>query len=287
MMMTNNQNKKYDLVICYRIYPNVSKVPPIFSENKLKLAELCLASFKNALNSIAFKLFVLLDSCPHSYSELFQKYFAEDELELITLQNAGNPGSFGKQTEVLLNQNLAEIVYFAEDDYFYLPNAFEKMINAFSKNPNFHFLSPYNHPDYKNLLLHNYNSDKIEIDTITWKTVSTTTMTFMTTKTILKDTLGTFLTYTRKNNDNSIWLALTKKQIFNPYLYFHYLIKNKTLFKALIKIWIYSPFQATFGKTYKLWVPNQTLATHMESNYLADDENWEYWFNLFRKKHNI
>lgn len=285
--MNINENEKYDLAICYRIYPKVSKVPPIFQTNKLKLAELCLVSFKEALGNLRYKLIVLLDNCPNSYEELFLRYFNESQIELIRLENAGNPGSFGKQCEVLLNQNYSEYIYFAEDDYFYLPEAFQKMLEAIQSRKEIHFLSPYYHPDYDNLELHKYKSEQIEISNIYWQTVSTTTMTFMTTKNILKATLKTFLTYTNKNNDNSIWLSLTKKSIYNPYIYFYYLFKNWTLFKALVKIWCYTPYETITKRKYSLWVPKTTLATHMESNFLSRGVNWNELYDLYIKMHNI
>ena len=42
----------YDLAVAYRIYPGVSKVPPVFSQDKLKLAEFCLKSFKDSLGDL-------------------------------------------------------------------------------------------------------------------------------------------------------------------------------------------------------------------------------------------
>lgn len=285
--MNLDEIQKYDLAICYRIYPKVSKVPPIFQTDKLKLAELCLSSFKVALGDLRYKIIVLLDNCPPSFEELFQRYFDKNEIEIIRLKNAGNPGSFGKQCEVLLNQNYSEYIYFAEDDYFYLPEAFKKMLEAIQSRREMHFLSPYYHPDYDNLLLHKYKSEQIEISNIYWKAVATTTMTFMTTKNILNAALKTFLTYTKKNNDNSIWLSLTKKNIYNPYIYFYYLFKNWTIFKALIKIWFYTPFETISKRGYNLWIPKKTLATHMESNFLSLGEDWSELFDFYIKMYKI
>jgi len=41
---------KHDLAVAYRIYPKVSShPPPVFADDKLKLAQLCLNSFKASL----------------------------------------------------------------------------------------------------------------------------------------------------------------------------------------------------------------------------------------------
>ena len=59
---------------------------------------------------------------------MFTRYFDETRLELIKLNGVGNRATFNMQIKILLDQNFSEIVYFAEDDYLYLPNQFESMV---------------------------------------------------------------------------------------------------------------------------------------------------------------
>ena len=59
----------YDLVIAYRIYPTVSKVPPAYPTDKYKLSELCLKSFREATAGLRVKMHVILDNCPKEYEE--------------------------------------------------------------------------------------------------------------------------------------------------------------------------------------------------------------------------
>ena len=113
---------KYDLVIAYRIYPKVSKDPAIFSEDKYKLAKFCLKSFKAALEDINFKMYALLDGCPDEYEDLFKEVFPEGNVEILRLNKIGNKQTFKKQIEILSTQNDSDVVYFAEDDYFYIKN---------------------------------------------------------------------------------------------------------------------------------------------------------------------
>ncbi len=40
--------KNYDLTVAYRIYPKISRSPAVFSDNKYKLSQLCLKSFKES-----------------------------------------------------------------------------------------------------------------------------------------------------------------------------------------------------------------------------------------------
>jgi hypothetical protein len=120
--------RKYDLTVAYRIYPKISGSPAVFSNDKYKLSEFCLKSFKNSLGNLKVKMFVLLDNCPSKYKDLFLKYFDAENLNFIELDGIGNQSTFSLQIKLLLNQNFSEIIYFAEDDYFYLPNQFSDMI---------------------------------------------------------------------------------------------------------------------------------------------------------------
>jgi len=90
---------EYDVAVAYRIYPKVSRVPPVFPNDKYKLSELCLKSFKDSLGSLKVKMFVLLDNCPPSYEDLFKRYFDEQDLEFIRLNGVGNRATFDMQIE--------------------------------------------------------------------------------------------------------------------------------------------------------------------------------------------
>ena len=90
-------------------------------------------------------MFVLLDNCPPSYEDLFKRYFDEHDLELIRLNGVGNRATFDMQIDILLDQNFSEIVYFAEDDYLYLPNQFQSMARFLREEQQVDFVSPYDH----------------------------------------------------------------------------------------------------------------------------------------------
>ena len=64
----------YDLAVAYRINPKMSAhPPPIFAEDKFKLAEFCLKSFKISLGGLRVKLWALLNNCPTEYETMFTK----------------------------------------------------------------------------------------------------------------------------------------------------------------------------------------------------------------------
>jgi len=270
---------KYDIVIAYRIYPRVSKVPPVFSDDKYKLSELCLYSLRQSLGNLKIKLFALLDGCPETYSDLFRKYFNEDELEIFRYDSIGNAGTFKEQVRLLLNQDYSENIYFAEDDYFYLKDAFPKMLGFLSDNQDVDFISPYYHPDYDRMEVHSkFPSEEKVFGNETWKTYASTTLTFMTTKKILNHTKNIFLTYTKKNYDVSIWFCLTKHLLNNPFNSLIYGFKNHRWFKIFIKSWLYTKKQILTGEKYNLFVLKKTLSTHMDSKCLAPDVDWNNKF---------
>ena len=142
---------KYDLAVAYRIYPKVSShLPPIFTTDKYKLAELCLKSFKKSLTGLKVKMWVLLDNCPPAYEKLFTDLWPAEDLILVRFPGVGDATTFRNQVKILMEQTDAETVYLAEDDYFYLPDQFHLAVNFLKQNPEADFLSPYNHPDLHN-----------------------------------------------------------------------------------------------------------------------------------------
>ncbi len=134
----------YDISIAYRIYPKVAPAAlglP-FSDDKLRLSEICLRSLKESLGSLRAKVWVLLDKCPEEYADLFLKYFPPDDVVLMPLAGAGNQATFGKQIDILLQQTDSEFVYFAEDDYVYLPDQFSGMLDFLRAYRDADFVSP-------------------------------------------------------------------------------------------------------------------------------------------------
>jgi hypothetical protein len=271
--------EEYDLAVAYRICPRISKRMPIYSEDKLKLSEFCLKSFKKSLGSLKVKIIVLLDNCPAEYETLFFKYFDEKDLKLVKLSGVGNRATFGLQIEFLVNQNDAEVVYFAEDDYFFLPNQFAEMIEFLKHHPDVHFVSPYDHPDYYTRDIHNHKYEIRAYATHHWRTAVSTTLSFLTTKQILTKTKNVLNKYYESNApDYSIWMSITKYNVLNPFKIMKYLFYNKIYFVMIARAWIYCWRQILFGRRWKLWVPMPTIATHMEKRFLPPYIDWKEKF---------
>lgn len=264
---------KYDLVIAYRIYPLVSKVTAFHQDNKYELSRVCLESFYDAVKKVNAYIYIILDGCPPEYKALFEKTLIDIDYEFIEKDGIGNAGTFDLQMDLLLNQDKSEIIYFAEDDYFYIDNAFEVLLSAAGKE-GIDFLSPYDHPDSYNTDFHNYQKNYREIDGNKWVNCSSTTMTFLTTKKVLRETKHIFDTYTRRNFDASLWLSMTKLNAFNLPLMLKLLITNFPYFKIYLKMIYFTTPQVFFGKKRTLLQAVPARATHIEKDFLSRDVDW-------------
>ncbi|MFZ5516348.1 MAG: glycosyltransferase family 2 protein [Candidatus Zhuqueibacterota bacterium] len=267
--------KKFDIAIAYRVYPKVSKRTYVFQYDKFKLVKLCLKSFKKSLGDLKVKLFVLLDGCPDEYETLFRSLFSEDEIKIYRFDGIGNKATFEKQIDILLNQNFSDTIYFAEDDYFYLPGQFKNLLEFLKGLPGGAFISPYDHPDYYSLLFHR-NKHKVHvIENRHWRTANSTCLTFLTTKDVLLKTQSVFRTYAHNNFDSSLWLSLTKNNLYNPVLMVRFLASEPFYLKSIYKSWLHCWRQILFGRKWDLWIPIPTIATHMDEVYLSNGINWK------------
>lgn len=274
----------YDVAVAYRIYPKVSKVPPVFAEDKYRLSELCLGSFRKSLGSLRVKMFVILDNCPPEYEELFRRHFEERDLEFIRLNGAGNYRTFELQIEILLQQKCSENVYFAEDDYYYLPGQFPAMVDYINSGPDIDFVTPFDHIHYYTLDLHRHSNEIRVHGSKHWRTANSTCLTFLTTKRTLASTKRVFRTYRHKNNDSSIWLSLTKYRVFNPILPIKYFFGRQWFLLEIISFaWLFCWSQILFGRQRKLWASIPSIATHMNSKLMAPVVDWTRHFTAVQQ----
>jgi len=267
-----------DLAVAYRVYPGISKSPAFFSTDKFRLTDMCLRSFRSGLGGLKIKIWALLDACPPEYEELFRDVLSGQDLEVIKLDKLGNQGTFSLQIDLLLRQSDAEFVYFAEDDYFYLPSALEKMVGFMRANPDVDFVTPYDHPDsYFTSSRHERHLVRPWGDRY-WRTASSTCLTFLTSRTIVQRTERMLRTYSRGSMDHPMWLALTQKlSLLNAQVHCSDLSRTK----LWVRMWQYGLRQVLFGRRYRLWAPMPALSTHMESTCLSPLIDWPQEFEHF------
>ena len=232
---------------------------------------MCLRSFKDALGGLNVKIWALLDGCPPEYEALFREVFADDTLEILRLDKLGNFKTFGLQIDILTGQTDADYVYFAEDDYFYLPDALKKMVAFMRANKDADFVSPYDHPDFYDTSFRHERHLVRPSGGQYWRTASFTCLTFLTTRANLIRTGGQFRTFSYGNWDYSAWISLTQKlTLADLRIYWH----DTLHFKIWLKTLFFGFFRLLFGRYYRLWMPTPSLSTHMESTRLAPLIDW-------------
>ena len=264
-----------DLAIAYRVYPGVSRTPAAWSDDKFKLSAYCLSSFKQALGPLRVKIWALLDGCPPSYEALFRQYFSPDELVVLNLDRIGNQATFSMQIDLLSEQSEAELVYFAEDDYVYTSGALVEMVEFARANVDAHFVTPYDHSGNYDLPLHRERHFIRPFGGRHWRTSTATCLTFLATRASLLRARRTFATYARRNDDGSLWMSITQKMgLFNRSVYG----RDRLMFKQWLKALYWGWPQIFFGASLRLWGPMPSLATHLESGWLAPTIDWQREF---------
>lgn len=275
------KEKIYDLTVAWRIYPNISRTPFIKFENKFELVTICLKSFIDATKNLKIKYFFILDKCPVAYVDLINTLFVDLNLTIIETDGIGNELTFKKQIDILLEQDYSENIYFAEDDYLYLPDAFYKSLKLLS-NKDVDFVCCYQHYDTFTTNLHAHKRDIKFFENQFWHTDSSTCLTFLTTKSTLEKTKGVFYTYCNGNFDVCIWLLITGTFIRNPLSYLKFYLKDKHSFWLLTKAFK-NGFKFVFLlKKYKLWIPYPAICTHLEKEFISPSYNWEKLANSYR-----
>jgi hypothetical protein len=279
--MPTPANGFYDLAVAYRIYPTLAKTASALPfTSKQVLTEECLQSFRAALGHLRAKVWVLLDGCPSTYADVFTKHFAASDLTLLNCDRVGNRATFAKQIEILTTQHYADAVYFAEDDYFYLPNALPSMLAYLRAHPDCDFVTPYDHPDCYTLDLHRQPKWLRLFDNHHWRSAASTCLTFLTTRATLKGTRAVFETYGAGNSDASLWLSLTKSHALLPQAFGRFLFRDDWLARIVAKSWRYGWRQILFGRKYRLWAPVPGLATHLDADALSPGIDWP---SIFRR----
>jgi len=274
----------HDLAICYRIYPGLSGKPSFGLTDKLTMVRLNLQSFKAALGGLKVKLWVILDNCPPAYRALVISLFADADLEIIASdKKLGNEATFLKQLEVLCGQTAAELVYFAEDDYLYLPGALETAVAFMHRHPEADFSTPADHADFDTKYVHQFRGQEYEEGGHHWRAVASTCLTFMARHQALVETRAVFATYARKNSDLGLWLALTKNRAVNPWCILRSAGDGLFFPASHVLAWRHAWRNLLFGPRRTLWKPRPSLATHLESTDLAPRVDWEPHYREFLK----
>lgn len=269
----------FDLAVAIRIYPGISKEPVFFQDSKFTMVENTLMSFLRGIGGLRVKFYLLLDHCPIEYYQLVEKLLADQEFQIVEIEGkGGNQITFDRQIDLLLAQNDSENIMFVEDDYLYTKGAIEDSVR-FLQTEGVDFVSPYDHMDYYTMWLHNHPVNIRFFEGRHWREANSTTLTFLTTKSVLRKTQRYFRTFSKKNWDCSIFWTLCKYHIFSLRTiikFARFAIKGDTFFiKAWLRTWYFTPLANIFTRKYYLWTPIPSGATHLQEGGLAPNIDWE------------
>jgi hypothetical protein len=271
----------YDLAVVYRICPVMSRsAPALFGGDKYLLSKIALESFKASLGQLRVKLWALLDNCPESYDRLFTDLWPASDLVLEHHPGIGNRGTLLRQFQILYDQQDADLIYLAEDDYLYHPNTFTEAVGFLRERPDAHYVTPYFHLDYETLPMHRHRQRTGQYAGRTWRTVKTTTGTFATHRTVFRQTKHIFDTLLQRvlfseMTDVGVWLALTKYDVFNPWKWASWPLKSPYWGWSLFAAWWTCWRQIAFGQRYQLWAPEPSICTHLAEGLMASSHDWE------------
>jgi hypothetical protein len=211
---------------------------------------------------------------------MIRRYFSSDDLEVIELPGVGNRATFGRQIDLLLEQEYSELVYFAEDDYYYLPGQLATMVEFMRTHPDVHFATPYDHLDYYQAPLHRPPQETTTFEGRNWRRVGSTCLTFLTSRTVLRQTKRVFASYVAtRNTDYGVWFSLTKFRVRNPLTIFAGLNDRLLTSAVVATAWFYNWRELVFGEHWNVWAPTPTIATHMDSEFLAPGYEWAAIFD--------
>ena len=285
---TKSASFKYDIAVACRVcsIPSKSK-PPIFAEDKLKLVEFCIKSFKASLGHLRAKMWIILTG-PPEYEQMFERVWPKEDLVVLNVGRIGNPRSLQKQIEILTAQTDAELVFASEDDYFYRPDGFQTAVEFLRSSPDTSFVSLYDHPDHYVIPFQQTlpPAKAQKSGGLFWHARGAATHTFLTRKATLQKCQHVFRAtfwgsykFWGSDTDTAHWLALTKTGIFSLPMFLKSLVKYRYWAACMFLAWIFRWRQILFGERYTLWSPSPSIATHMIAGQEAPGVDWRKEFD--------
>ncbi len=261
----------YDLVIGLRVYPGISK-KPVLKGTKLETFEKVYRSLVKSIGSLSTRIVVFSDGCGSDFHQLITRSTPEKyDFEIIQVNCFSGPKSFKKQYDYLSSVN-AKLVALLEDDYIFDVNALENIFH-FAKSMSFKgYYTFFNSSDYYQHKLHSYKSQIVHFKDTYWRSVASTTLTFICSPKTLRKNKVFFRTYSLGNFDHNIWLLQTKLG-WNCLLLSIYKDFNPNNLKRVAKftLSLVVMFPLVLLRHEKLWVSCPGMGTHLEKSGFSFD----------------
>jgi hypothetical protein len=277
-----NRSYQYDFAVAYRVYSRIGREAlPIFRGDKFLLTKVAFRSFVRSIKTFKTKLWVLLDSCPPDYEDFFAANWPGEPPQFVRFQNKGNGGTFQEQISILSAQEDAELCFVAEDDYYFLPDCFERVIQLYRSHPEVEFASAYDHLELYVAAHHEMSHEVLSTPSLPfWRTVPSTTCSFFARRMALRDCLHQFRSYGKPflfnyGTDGTMWLAITKHRIFNPLRFACWLRSAKYVAWSWFTAWTLCGSDILRARRRKLWAPIPSLSIHLVHSYPPPGIDWD------------
>jgi hypothetical protein len=265
--------KAFDVAVAWRIYPGVSKTPLIHADDKLAMVATNVKSFHQSAQGLKVRYYFILDGCPERYVDTIHELLAGETIDIIRTDRIGNQATFLKQIDVLLGQDDAEVVYFAEDDYLYKPAEFVKLHHLITTERDVDFVTCYCHNDIFTHPIHEHSRQVKYASQHLWIGDSSTCLTFMTTRAVLAETAKVFRTYRAGNHDCSMWLTLTRTHLLNARAMWR--LREHTECRTILKLaWKHGWRHLLTMRRYSLWAAYPGIGTHLEASFVSPETDW-------------
>ena len=255
----------FDLIIIYRAYPGISKVPVVKNITKLESVLTNILSIKRSAENLNVKYLIILDRCELEYKKHISEILNGCNLVFYEVDFGSGEKTFELQLKLIDMFQDAQNVLMLEDDYIMNKHSLSKLV-AFLKEQPDNFCTPFYSTDYDLLDFHKYQREIISVQACKWRKVSCTTLTFCAKVKTIRKYRSIFLSYSRGNNDSSIWMAITK--ILNVRITLNGDLKLYFLKKYFKLAW-FAGFSYLFTKGASLYADVGSSATHLESTNCA------------------
>jgi hypothetical protein len=162
-------------------------------------------------------------------------------------------------------------IYFAEDDYLYLGNAFVSMLDALSTMKNADYATLYDHPDrYANIRTEGMKKAMVYVGKYNhWRTASSATMTWGgRAEAFRKDWWKFWLFSLGVERRDGIFRKIINAVLSLGYLYPNWEQNAWQFVQGIKQFWFAIPKRKLIGSM-------PSLATHCHSDFMAPLVNWE------------
>lgn len=259
------QYDNFDLVIIYRAYPGISKVPIVKNMSKLESVLTNILSIKRSTGSLNVKYLIILDRCELEYKKYISEILNDCNLVFYEVDFGSGEKTFELQLKLTDMFEDEQNILMLEDDYIMNNHCLSNLV-AFLKEQPDSFCTPFYSTDYDLLDFHKYQREIISVQDCKWRKVSCTTLTFCAKVKTIRKYRSIFLSFLRGNNDSSIWMAITK--ILNVRITLKGDLKLYFLKKYFKLAWFIG-FNYFFTKVAALYADVGSSATHLESTNCA------------------